>query len=263
MKPLFTSFALLALASPCAAQINAIQATDPRAMQLLAARLFEAGRTAHHRAIAPHSTVSISIQTDLVVIRDGDLDTRSINFDTLPLQPTAGEPPMLPENQIILQYAVGYPVTLLHQNLMAKTSLNAILVKTYSASAVTTFNGVPVTITYDEIVSDPSEPSLTPSLPASLPSAKWGMHLQGSLTLTPILDTDKRISLRLSLPPDLASSPKIPAQTFLLRPVAAGSPILLRNFYPNPRTGAFLSTPLNRAWTLLIFVTSTVVSENK
>ncbi len=261
MKSLVILLALLALAPSCAAQTGAVKATDSRAMQLLAAQLFEAGRTAHHHMAVPQSSTGISIQTDLVAIRNGDLDTRGLNFDTLPVQAITGETPMLPENQIVLQYAAGYPVTLLHQNLMAKTSLNTILVRTYSAPAVTTLNGVPITITYDAIVSDPTEPSLTPSLPASLPTVKWGMHLQGSLTLTPVLNTDQSVSLRLTLPSDQAASPQTPAQTFSLRSVASGSSVLLRNFYPNPITGAFPSIPLNRSWTLLIFVTPAVVGK--
>lgn len=64
----------------------------------------------------------ILLKTEIVLIRQNAVcvpDMSHINFDLLPLSPADGPSP--PAEREMLEYATGYPVTLLHQKLLQKT----------------------------------------------------------------------------------------------------------------------------------------------
>ena len=215
---------------------------------------------------AQTSTVpaSVSIKADLVLIKNSDVDVSHINFVTVSTSFLPNQSPAVPV-QALLQYAAGYPVTLLHQRLIQKTPITEITETLFSPPAVSTPSNIPVTITLDEAVPNALQPDLTTAFPASLPHVKQVFQLQGSLTFTPHINPNKSITLSFTLPPDPSLPQTAKASTFLLRPIAAGDVLMMRSSYLMTGASLSLSSPVllgfNR--TLLIFITPTLVVNNK
>lgn len=207
----------------------------------------------------------ILLKAEVVFVRGYALDTPGlshVNFDVLPLSSGGASAP--PEDREELEYAVGYPVTLLHQKLLQKTPETAITEILFFPPAVSTTDGVPATLSFHEEVPDPLRPALTVVAPRSLPHVKQTLVLEGSLTLTPHLNFNKTIALDLSLPTDPAG-PQATEERFRLRSVTSGDLLLLRNFFPNTGNRAEPSSAilLRSYGTLLIFVTPILAADGK
>lgn len=210
-------------------------------------------------AAQTNKAASVSLKTECFLVRTGDVDTSHLNFTSLsPPRPSA-QP--VPQDEERLEYAAGYLVVLLRQQLLQHPSQVFGVEAHFLPPVVSAQNNVPVTLVFSETVPDPLAPDVTFAAPSTLPHIQRLLQLEGSLTLTPHINPNKTITLDFSLPPEAAASSPAKNQVSPLPPVQSGTPLLIRNSFP-PVNGAALSLALllRSRWTLLIFVTPSLIA---
>lgn len=205
---------------------------------------------------------AVAINLDFVLIKTSELDADRFHFDLVPLT-VADTQPGLPQAPVSLEYAAGYPTTLLHQEMQKVTPASAFTRRSVSAPIASTLSDVPVTITVNEEVADFGSVDVVSGVPGFLPQAERRIRIAGSFTLTPHINADRSITLEYSLPSGLTTREASPRHLVQLLPIASGATLVIGGLYAPQPPGVYLSTAALlrlHQWTLLTFITPTLRS---
>lgn len=157
----------------------------------------------------------VEINVEFVTAGIADVDNLGINFDLapLPVPPAPAGGPGAETPRSFLAFATGNIVRQLYQALTRTRGRGV------SVAPVTTPDGVAVTTSVDSRVPDArSNPPRWGALSTQLPRITHSLHVQGTLTLTPHVHPDGKVSLELLAPTS--------GKSIILRAVPSGDPLV-------------------------------------
>ncbi len=203
---------------------------------------------------------AVAIKADFVLLKTSTFDDYLFHFDLVPL--SGPEQQDVGQEPLAFEYASGYPTTLLHQELQQKTAEAALTRRNIFLPVIVAANDIPVIIAVDEEVTDFNDLDVTSTMPSFLPVIQRRLRVVNSFTLTPHLNANHSISLDCLLPPGFTTLGEPATHQVRLPPIASGSTLVIRGLYTPPPARVFLPNAvlLKHYWTLLIFITPTILS---
>lgn len=213
----------------------------PTALLLLPPAAAQTVPAAETKSTVAIKTDFVLIKTDFVLIKTSDSNASRFHFDLVPLR-VADNQPALPQEPVALQYAAGYPATLLYQEMQKTTPMAVFTRRNAFAPIVSTPNDVPITIMADEEVTDFDTVDMVSGIPGFQPQVEHRIRIKGSFTLTPHVSANRSITLQYSLPPGLTTHEASPRHFVQLPPIANHATLVIGGLYTPMPPGVYLST---------------------